>query len=307
MARSYSNVTTSIWQDPEFRALSMNAQRLYLMLLTQPDISSCGILPVTLKRWARNASDSDPDSLSIALTELADSLFVVVDWDVEELLVRTFVKWDGGSNNAKRLPAILSAACAIQSTRLMQVAAYELSKLGVAHQLPVTVPDSLSDALSDSPSDTPRVGVTLRTRSTNPQPTTRNPHSATPSPQPSTLAESKDSAGSRKRAHRLPDDWQPSPDLIEFVKRECPNVDGRIETQNFCDYWHAKAGKDATKLDWSLTYRKWMRTEQQRAPANRPPATRSTTDDRVRDALTLAARLAEREASESQPDRKAIA
>lgn len=169
MARSYANITTGIWRDPEFRALSTAAQRLYLMLLTQADISSCGIVPLTVKRWANNASDSHPDSLSIALAELADTLFVMVDETTEEVLIRTFVKWDGGANNPKRRPAIFAAVQAIQSTELSQVARRELAKLGVTD----TTADSLPDSLSDRHPDRPRVGVTLRTEI--PQPPTPNP------------------------------------------------------------------------------------------------------------------------------------
>lgn len=169
MARKYANITTGIWRDPTFRKLSAAAQRLYLMLLTQADISSCGVAPLTEKRWANNAADTDPDSLSIALTELADSLFVVVDRDTEEVVVRTFVKWDGGANNPKRIPAILAAVDAIQSSALAQVARRELAKLGVVEQ----PDDRLSDSLSDSHPDRPRVGVKLRNHI--PQPTTHNP------------------------------------------------------------------------------------------------------------------------------------
>jgi hypothetical protein len=28
--------------------------------------------------------------------------------------------------------------------------------------------------------------------------------------------------------------------------------------EQFLNYWHAKAGKDASKLDWVLTWRNWM-------------------------------------------------
>jgi hypothetical protein len=29
--------------------------------------------------------------------------------------------------------------------------------------------------------------------------------------------------------------------------------------ERFADYWHAKAGKDAAKLDWPATWRNWCR------------------------------------------------
>ena len=33
----------------------------------------------------------------------------------------------------------------------------------------------------------------------------------------------------------------------------------RTEAAKFADYWHAKAGRDAAKLDWSATWRNWCR------------------------------------------------
>lgn len=63
------------------------------------------------------------------------------------------------------------------------------------------------------------------------------------------------------RGTRLPPDWQPAPELVRFVLTECTAIDGRTETEGFKEYWLAKAGKDATKLDWQLTYKRWMRKQ----------------------------------------------
>lgn len=63
----------------------------------------------------------------------------------------------------------------------------------------------------------------------------------------------------RRQGTRLPDDWRPSQDLVAAVREERPDVDLRTETAKFRDHWHAKAGKDATKLDWDATYRNWIR------------------------------------------------
>jgi len=35
---------------------------------------------------------------------------------------------------------------------------------------------------------------------------------------------------------------------------------------NFRDYWHAKPGKEAVKLDWPATWRGWCRREAERNP-----------------------------------------
>lgn len=68
----------------------------------------------------------------------------------------------------------------------------------------------------------------------------------------------------------LPSDWfdwtrinfaQATPDLI------------RLEAEKFADYWHAKSGQQASKLDWQATWRNWCRTAFAARPAtvkNRP-------------------------------------
>ena len=43
----------------------------------------------------------------------------------------------------------------------------------------------------------------------------------------------------------------------------------RAEAAKFADYWHAKAGKDATKADWSATWRTWCRKAIEQQPARR--------------------------------------
>lgn len=63
----------------------------------------------------------------------------------------------------------------------------------------------------------------------------------------------------RKRGTRLPDNWIPSEFTIAAMRSECPTVDHKAEHRKFLDYWTAKSGKDATKLDWDATWRNWIR------------------------------------------------
>lgn len=63
----------------------------------------------------------------------------------------------------------------------------------------------------------------------------------------------------RKRACRLPDEWMPDDQVRQTMITELPDLDFKAEHAKFTDHWHAKAGKDATKLDWNATWRNWMR------------------------------------------------
>lgn len=57
-----------------------------------------------------------------------------------------------------------------------------------------------------------------------------------------------------KRATRLPTDFEPKPEPEAEA-----GIDRPRELANFRDYWAAKAGKDAAKLDWQATWRQWAR------------------------------------------------
>jgi hypothetical protein len=65
----------------------------------------------------------------------------------------------------------------------------------------------------------------------------------------------------RKRGTRLPDGWYPPREVSDQMLKDFPNLDLRSHHGDFCDHWHAKPGRDAEKLDWVATWRKWMRKE----------------------------------------------
>ena len=74
-----------------------------------------------------------------------------------------------------------------------------------------------------------------------------------------------------------------------MVPPQCPHVDGKTETRQFCDYWHAKPGKDGRKLDWIETWRNWMRTAEDRQGPRDRPTRQQATDDQFDRALERAA------------------
>ncbi len=64
------------------------------------------------------------------------------------------------------------------------------------------------------------------------------------------------------RGYRLPNDWVlPKPWgewALEEFKTWTPDV-VRVEADKFRDFWCAKAGREAVKLDWLATWRNWCR------------------------------------------------
>ena len=67
----------------------------------------------------------------------------------------------------------------------------------------------------------------------------------------------------QRRGSRLTDDWQPSQRVMDDLRTKFPNVDFRVELEKFKDYWIAKPGRNAVKLDWDRTWRSWVRNASQ--------------------------------------------
>lgn len=119
MARSYGKLTSTIWVDQDFRGLpNTTTQLLFVALISQPDISACGRLSVATRRWASGMAGASRDDIEAALDALESAGFVWVDYDTDELLVRSFVKHDNGVSNPRRLAAIRNAVTEITSESL---------------------------------------------------------------------------------------------------------------------------------------------------------------------------------------------
>ena len=100
--RQYGSIRTDIWRDDDWRALSVDAQWLYELLISQPTISTAGILPLQIAKWSRYAKGMTAKRVNAALNELIDADFVAVDSETEEVLVRTFIRHDAARAGTPR-------------------------------------------------------------------------------------------------------------------------------------------------------------------------------------------------------------
>lgn len=67
----------------------------------------------------------------------------------------------------------------------------------------------------------------------------------------------------RSRGSRLPADWTLPSDWMAWTRSTRPDVNVDDEAAKFADHWHAMAGKDGYKADWSATWRNWIRRARQ--------------------------------------------
>lgn len=130
------------------------------------------------------------------------------------------------------------------------------------------VEDKVGGKLRPKLEPTPSSSSSSSTSVSPPLPSGRDtPPSSPPAPTaPSPKAKAPKPEGQGNSAHgsRLPADWKLPDEWAEFARAERPDWDDahllRVSLE-FRDYWHAKAGQDARKADWTATWRNWVRRE----------------------------------------------
>ena len=140
MAREFAKVYMSIWGNPDFTRLSVGAQRLYMFLISQPDLSRAGTITLAFNRWLSRVMDYSREELLSDLAELASTRFVVVDESTEELLVRSYIRNDDGWKSPNIMISVSAAARQVMSETLRAVIRQEVAKINT-DGLPVKIND----------------------------------------------------------------------------------------------------------------------------------------------------------------------
>jgi len=103
-----------------------------------------------------------------------------------------------------------------------------------------------------------------------------------------------------KRGTRLPEGWKPDPNDCAYAIDHGLNPE--TVTIDFCDYWHARAGPGAIKVDWKATWRRWCRTTSERQ-GGKPKQKTAVLDFAAGFDARTRMQLAEREEIERQRQR----
>ena len=140
MAREFAKVYMSIWGNPDFTKLSVGAQRLYMFLISQPDLSRAGTITLAFNRWLSRVMDYSREELQSDLAELASTRFVVVDESTEELLVRSYIRNDDGWKSPNIMISVSAAARQVMSETLRAVIRQEVAKINT-DGLPLKIND----------------------------------------------------------------------------------------------------------------------------------------------------------------------
>lgn len=128
MARREARLKTRIWDDQDFLDLTRPEQLVYIFMISQPDISHNGVVPLRLKRWAKKLKYT-PNQLESVLSGLEKTRFVVIDDEEEELLVRSFLRNDEVYKQPKVLLAAHRQLNEIASEKLRDEVAREIERI----------------------------------------------------------------------------------------------------------------------------------------------------------------------------------
>lgn len=277
MARSYAQVYLTIWNDPDFKALSAAAQHLYFVMLTHPSLTSCGVMDWRENRLVKFCEDWDEEKLRAAAWALGQAHLIAVDPDTEEALVRSFVRHDGVLKSPNLTKAMVREHASIASSKLAELVSREVRRAiemepdlkgsvladPVAKQHPepiskgfVWVPEWFrSGSVSVPENEAPKTG-----KGSKSVPLSLNPHPLSPTYVGERAASDEATTHTTtKKGTRIKPDWMPTQAVIDTLRSEYPDFDLRSEHADFVDYWLAKPGQAGLKLDWDATWRRWMR------------------------------------------------
>jgi len=335
VARTEARIFVTIWRDEDFIALPPGPQRLYMFLLSQHDLSHCGVLPLLPQRWASKATgmsvaDVERDLKALEGSaypsgnpspEIARTPFVIVDRDTGEVLIRSLLRRDGIWKQPNVLKQARDSADQIESRHIRGALLAELYRL----PLDESGSDLVKRVTEEFIQDLEKAGP-YPSPNPSPNPSSDPPDEGNGDPSgegsadpaqgigegygssggfpnsPGTLAPTPSSLSApppkrdRKLGTRLPDDFTVTPEMVTWFREHCPHVDGKRETDQFTDYWQSKPGKEGRKLDWAATWRRWMRTAEERSgPRARgtpsEPASKSTGAERAQEVLNAGQRV----------------
>ena len=133
MARKFASVNVDIWGDPDFRLLPPGPQHLYLQLWTSPELSNCGVHDWRPARLTGLSSGYTAEHIQTLADCLAARHFLLMDDDTEELLVRSWLRFDGILKEPKKAVAAVAAYAATGSQIIRAALVHELTKIREQH------------------------------------------------------------------------------------------------------------------------------------------------------------------------------
>jgi hypothetical protein len=312
MARDHARINLAIWNDDDFLDLPPSAQHLYLVLWTHPDLSYAGVVDWRPARLAQRSRGWSTEDVVLAGKCLEARLFIVIDEETEECLVRSFFRFDGLLKQPIMAVSFANARAAVSSRDIRGVIVHEARKLhAMKPDLAGWLKPQVQELLSKDPVDpkaralpedplTPGLTLSLTPATTpgltlnpgvgvNPSPKTPSTPSPSPSPTPTPQlsacapadADAPQQASKpprRKPSKLMPEDWKPNDAHREQARKR--GVSAAFEGERFRNWVKAN---DRRYVDWDAAFRNWLMKATPTGHARQPPTPRVASYNRRAD------------------------
>lgn len=178
MANAGALIREPLWRDTDFRKLPRLAQCTYMHLLSLKDLDCAGVITVNLKVWIKGCDALTVAAFKADLEALEALRFVFVDYETDELLIRSYVRLVSvRSPNAWK--SAKKAALLIESEKIRSELATELRRLRRSDA------DEVAEQIN--PSGPPLDPIRNPSEGDNPSETHSEPPSSVPVPVPESL------------------------------------------------------------------------------------------------------------------------
>ena len=285
MSREFAAVNVTIWGDPDFRALPPAAQHLYLLLWTAPALSYCGVHDWRPGRLSVLSQGYVAEHVQTVADCLIARHFIVVDKQSEEVLVRSWARFDGLLKQPRMAVSYASSYAAVASPTLRQVLAYETQKMAETqpelicwrdHRLTnilghpsISAKDLPTPRDPFGPGSDPRLALAcpqFGPNATSVCPPAQTPPTPAPAPTPTN---NKRESAKRAASIVIPDTWQPTETHRDYASTN--GIDLSAEVFKFRN--HAIAN-DRRQVRWDATFSTWLAKTKDYAPKQSPRALR---------------------------------
>ncbi|MFW6024047.1 MAG: hypothetical protein ACOC8P_00330 [Dichotomicrobium sp.] len=251
--REYGQIQCSFWQRACEEGWSNDAMLLGTYLLTGPHSNGVGCYRLP-GGYISDDLDWDAERVEQTLSELSEKGFCKRFGRV--VFIPKFLRWNAISNanvaiaRQKEFEAIPNDEAKKHAARAMLDFGNHWDN-GFVKRL-----ETLSKGLGKQEPNQPNPN---QPESTQPE-RKRAPGGGAPAPK---------KPPAQKRGTRIPDNFPTDDDLI-WATQEFPEVDHNQEAAKFRDYWLGAPGQKGMKLDWSATWRNWIRKAAERSGDGRP-------------------------------------
>lgn len=133
MPREYGQLRHDLWNDDDFRALTVPAQHLYMVLVSDPKLTYCGVTGWHAGKLSQRSAENSGYHTAVAAMELADRFMIVIDEETEEVALRSFLRHEPVMSNPRLAVTMTKDFATIASNKIRASIVHELNRLKREH------------------------------------------------------------------------------------------------------------------------------------------------------------------------------